>query len=627
MQWVISTAVVLAATACSALGGDLQVDGRWIEFRGQKVLLIGDSITQGWMELGENFNQTAYIDALAARGINSLMLWCYIGGANQVADSRIGYDAPEIWPWQRSGSTFNLTQFNPAYFSRLETLIEYADTKNIVVGMTIHDGWTKTRFSGHPFNQSNGGPLSDRSQYVELHDYSNEMPTTFDPNWTRRQKNQFFQERLVDRLIQSTDRFPNFMLEVMNEGEWYNQTDLRAYTEHFLRFIRARTTRNLTMVNDDHVGGTSFRVDAKCDIISHHKPLWDTGTSALQMFNHYASEFAKTPVKPVFFGEPVPEYQGNAAEHDALMRIMWGTAVGGAGFLVQNDASWGFDPNTNMAAQSINRDIVLDREGHCARFFNRSGLVLGSMVPNGALASTGVCLATVGSEYVVYAQSGASFTVNLNAAAGKTLNCRFYNPRTGVFGATFQRTGGSSSETFVKPGSSDWVLHAVIQAGDPVAVIATSPDPAEGFVPLTVSFDASGSHDPDGTIISYEWDFDGDGVYDANNPSPLAGHAYTTPGTFTCRLRVTDNDGQTGEATATVKVRSVPGDFDGDADVDLEDFAHLQLCYTALDTLEVEIGCMNADLNGDGFVGLGDFAIFYACMSGPGVPAATDCAN
>jgi len=62
---------------------------------------------------------------------------------------------------------------------------------------------------------------------------------------------------------------------------------------------------------------------------------------------------------------------------------------------------------------------------------------------------------------VVYSKIGsaANFTVNLSAAADKTLNCRFYNPQNGVFKSTFQRAGGSSSESFTKPDSNDWVLH------------------------------------------------------------------------------------------------------------------------------------------------------------------------
>jgi hypothetical protein len=53
--------------------------GHWLEYRGRPILPLGDSITQGWMQLGENFDQYAYVNSLAARGINTLFLWSYCG--------------------------------------------------------------------------------------------------------------------------------------------------------------------------------------------------------------------------------------------------------------------------------------------------------------------------------------------------------------------------------------------------------------------------------------------------------------------------------------------------------------------------------------------------------------------
>jgi hypothetical protein len=44
--------------------------------------------------------------------------------------------------------------------------------------------------------------------------------------------------------------------------------------------------------------------------------------------------------------------------------------------------------------------------------------------------------------------------------------------------------------------------------------IADANGPYEGFVGDLISFDGTGSYDPDGTIVSYEWDFDDDEVYD-----------------------------------------------------------------------------------------------------------------
>ncbi len=166
----------------------------------------------------------------------------------------------------------------------------------------------------------------------------------------------------------------------------------------------------------------------------------------------------------------------------------------------------------------------------------------------------------------------------------------------------------------------------------PVAVIDSAPAPAAGFVPLTVNFDASGSHDSDSIggspqIVSYEWDFTNDGTYDESHAFPTASHEYTVAGTYTCRLRVTDNEGMTDKETITIIPRNMPGDFDGDRDVDQEDFGHFQVCYSGSGQDQNDPNCLGAILDDDGDVDQGDFAVFLSCMSGADNPADPNCAG
>src|SRR5207249_2957076 len=86
----------------------------------------------------------------------------------------------------------------------------------------------------------------------------------------------------------------------------------------------------------------------------------------------------------------------------------------------------------------------------------------------------------------------------------------------------------------------------------PTASFTASPNPA--IVGATVTFDGSGSSDPDGTIASYAWDF-GDSTGGNGAVTP---HTYLSFGTFNVSLTVTDNDSLNGTVYHDVVVRPPP---------------------------------------------------------------------
>jgi len=73
----------------------------------------------------------------------------------------------------------------------------------------------------------------------------------------------------------------------------------------------------------------------------------------------------------------------------------------------------------------------------------------------------------------------------------------------------------------------------------------------------TITLDGSGSRDPDGQIVKYEWDFNGDGIPDATGPK-VSFTCPTTPGRVTIKLTVTDNAGTTNTAQQTITVTQAP---------------------------------------------------------------------
>ncbi len=72
--------------------------------------------------------------------------------------------------------------------------------------------------------------------------------------------------------------------------------------------------------------------------------------------------------------------------------------------------------------------------------------------------------------------------------------------------------------------------------------------------------------------------------------------------------------------------RVVWADFDGDEDVDLEDFGHLQHCLTGSGE-PYHPNCDDADGDTDGDVDLEDLAAFQQCITGANVPPDPNCEN
>ncbi|MBT4384185.1 PKD domain-containing protein [Candidatus Peregrinibacteria bacterium] len=104
--------------------------------------------------------------------------------------------------------------------------------------------------------------------------------------------------------------------------------------------------------------------------------------------------------------------------------------------------------------------------------------------------------------------------------------------------------------------TGDFVTEVGIQNELVAAVFSALP--GSGEVPLTVKFDATASYDPDGEIINYEWDFDGDGRYD-DGEGVKSEYEFTQEGNFDVSLRVTDNNGEFNVSTFTVEAGSVGG--------------------------------------------------------------------
>jgi PKD domain-containing protein len=130
--------------------------------------------------------------------------------------------------------------------------------------------------------------------------------------------------------------------------------------------------------------------------------------------------------------------------------------------------------------------------------------------------------------------SGEVVTHTYASAGDKTLRMRVSD-----------RHGGKATRSFTIT-----VVAAPVGLNDaPVAQFRLSP--SAPLLRQQIVFQSL-SYDPDGSIASYEWDFDGDGFDDGNGAQ--VAHAFTSTGDKVVRLRVSDNSGASSVAVHTFPV-------------------------------------------------------------------------
>ncbi len=144
---------------------------------------------------------------------------------------------------------------------------------------------------------------------------------------------------------------------------------------------------------------------------------------------------------------------------------------------------------------------------------------------------------------------------SVNSVVPATLNIRFSTPNSVLMRLDFEKCSARGDS--IEPELVNYIN--IIGEGDIVACISDTSmrtpaariiaNPVVGNPPLEVSFNASTSSDPNGSLIAYFWDF-GDG----NTGNQMEEfHTYADTGSYTATLIVTDDEGL--KDTSTVEIR------------------------------------------------------------------------
>ena len=128
-----------------------------------------------------------------------------------------------------------------------------------------------------------------------------------------------------------------------------------------------------------------------------------------------------------------------------------------------------------------------------------------------------------------------------------------------ITGTTYVLVGAGAGllETVQSTSGSDYTRVGNTACGTGLPNASLSATPTSGTVPLTVSFDASGSSNAPScnTITSYTLDF-GDGSSAITQSSPTFSHTYNSAGDYTARLTVTNSAGQVSTNQAQVLIHA-----------------------------------------------------------------------
>jgi len=137
-------------------------------------------------------------------------------------------------------------------------------------------------------------------------------------------------------------------------------------------------------------------------------------------------------------------------------------------------------------------------------------------------------------------------------------------------------------------GLTDSATTTAAIGNQPTLPVADPGGPYDGFASEAVSFDGSGSADPDGGAIqAWDWDF-GDGSM-GTGEAPT--HIYVADGTYVVQLTVTDDEGQISAAamtTAVIEMRPVNQAPVADANGPYSEFVNETITFDGSGSIDAE---------------------------------------
>ena len=488
----------------------------FVDPAGNAVFLSGSHTWDNFQDTDTNVGSTpgafdfnGYVNFLKAHKQNATILWRkdlpeYCGWNFSGSIWRMG-----PWPWLRPGPgpgvatdgnpKFDLTQFNQAYFDRLRAQVMQLQANGIYAIVELFDGNQLTSYRCG----TDGYALTGTNNVNGINDgYTSGSCGVGSVTMTTNNAISNVQDAYVKKVIDTLNDLPNVLWEVAEEQPGTSFSSCQGYggassmtfwAPHLFGLIKTYEAGGVwegvsypgkanqhpagigSMNYGDRVGGDAVlfgspavwiapSINSGVDKFPSNVPVNNQGKVLINDSDHALGYHA-------FLNAD------GSVQDQNLRGYIWENITQGAEAVVFMDPYviyWQGSPVRNTCLSPAHQvctgvDAKYDKFrtslGYAQQYVNAKMDLL-KATPQGSLSSTGFCLAdnaATGAEYLVYAPSGGTFTVNLSATT-RALNVEWFNPATGATTAGAAITGGST-KSFTAPFSGDAVLYIVDAAG------------------------------------------------------------------------------------------------------------------------------------------------------------------
>ncbi len=188
---------------------------RYWQYKGEPVLLLGASDDDNLFQIP---NLEEHLDEMDEVG------------ANYIRNTMSSRDEGNVWPFAKVGEVYDLDQWNPEYWQRLETMLELTSERNIIVQLELwaiwdmfYDRWTEQS----PWNPKNNKSYTIKNTNLKtvygeegirpyksgtMHDFYLSVPALSNDKVLLK-----YQQKFVDKILSYTLNYDHVLYTMTNE--------------------------------------------------------------------------------------------------------------------------------------------------------------------------------------------------------------------------------------------------------------------------------------------------------------------------------------------------------------------------------------------------------------------------